>query len=787
MTRKSGDRPLDELERRFQALRDQVGDLPQAGRPGLEIALQEVSQAIAALRADRAAGKSPAAASSGGPVMSLDQYETILHHIFNAIPDLLTVIDQDFNIITSNWYNQEHVPEEERRGGAKCYRVYANRDLPCEFCQALAVFVTGKPQTVEWLSPIDGKTVEIHAFPVMDETGRVVLVGEHGRDITERHLAEKALRESEERFRAIFTAAQDVIFIKDRSLHYTQVNPAMERLFDRPAADLIGKTDTDLFGTKAGVHIRAQDRRVLGGEVVIETNARLVRGESKTFHVIKVPLYDDAGQVIGVCGIARDITGLKQAEEALKESEEWFKLLFAYAPDACYLMNLQGNFLDVNLAAEEISGYGREELIGKNYQALPLLDEQQKSMVGALLQQAVDGEILGPVELILNRKDGGNVVIEAKGLPLHRKGESLLLGIARDITARKRAEEELVKNHLELQETTQRLEQSRNMLQLVLESIPVRVFWKDADLRYLGCNTLFARDAGLDHPEQLIGRDDFAMGWREQAELYRRDDRQVMESRRPKIDLVEPQTTPDGGKIWLKTSKVPLQMPNGEVVGVLGVYDDITTHKQAEEALEKREATLRTLIEANPESLLLLDSQGVILAASQVAAQRLDKTLEEIIGADAFGLVPPEIGRRRSEIFQQVVATGKPARFEDVRGDFHLNISMTPIFSQAKVVQVAVLAVDLALRKLAEEALRQSEQRFRLMAETIQDVFWIATRHLGQMMYVSPGSSTSGDMDSRGLVSPSPTVFSGDRPSGGSGARLAAITAARLQGSPLEP
>ena len=279
-------------------------------------------------------------------------------------------------------------------------------------------------------------------------------------------------------------------------------------------------------------------------------------------------------------------------------------------------------------------------------------------MVAALLQQAVDGKILGPVELTLNRKDGGNVIIEAKGLALHRKGETLLLGIARDITARKQAEEELSKNHLELQETAQRLEQSRNMLQLIIESIPVRVFWKDRDLRYLGCNTLFARDAGFNHPQQLLGQDDFAMGWREQADLYGMDDRQVMESRRPKMNLVEPQTTPAGAKIWLKTSKVPLQMPNGEVFGVLGVYEDITAHKQAEEALRESEATLRTLIEANPESLFLLDTRGVVLAASKVAAQRLDKSLEEIIGADAFALVPPEIGRKRFEIFQQVVATG---------------------------------------------------------------------------------------------------------------------------------
>ncbi|MHB9074139.1 MAG: PAS domain-containing sensor histidine kinase [Desulfobaccales bacterium] len=154
---------------------------------------------------------------------------------------------------------------------------------------------------------------------------------------------------------------------------------------------------------------------------------------------------------------------------------------------------------------------------------------------------------------------------------------------------------EIQEKNQQLQETALQLEQSKNMLQLIMESIPVRVFWKDNDLRYLGCNTQFARDAGLSQPEQLLGKDDFAMGWREQAESYQSDDRQVMESRRPKMNIIEPQTTPAGAKIWLNTSKVPLQMPNGEVIGVLGIYEDITMRKQAEEEIRQQRDQLRSL------------------------------------------------------------------------------------------------------------------------------------------------------------------------------------------------
>jgi PAS domain S-box-containing protein len=109
------------------------------------------------------------------------------------------------------------------------------------------------------------------------------------------------------------------------------------------------------------------------------------------------------------------------------------------------------------------------------------------------------------------------------------------------------------------------------------------VFWKDRESNFLGCNLAFARDAGLSSPDELVGRDDFQMGWREQAELYRADDRQVMETGEPRLGFEEPQTTPDGGRIWLRTSKVPLRDETGAVVGVLGTYEDITASKRAEE------------------------------------------------------------------------------------------------------------------------------------------------------------------------------------------------------------
>jgi len=129
-------------------------------------------------------------------------------------------------------------------------------------------------------------------------------------------------------------------------------------------------------------------------------------------------------------------------------------------------------------------------------------------------------------------------------------------------------------------------EESQQMLQIVLDTIPTRVFWKDQNLKYLGCNKLFAKDAGLEKPEDLIGKNDFEMGWYEQAKHYQKDDQAVIESQQQKLDYEEPQTTPEGKTIWLQTSKIPLHDKEGKTIGMLGTYTEITERKQALEQME---------------------------------------------------------------------------------------------------------------------------------------------------------------------------------------------------------
>lgn len=127
-------------------------------------------------------------------------------------------------------------------------------------------------------------------------------------------LAHSVLRDSEERFRAIFETARDSIFVKDVDLRYTHVNPAVGALFDKPPAEIIGTTDDELFDPDTVSRIQEVDRKVLDGNVLDAVYTSMIGGTEHIFHTVKVPLRDVDGRVTGLCGIARDITELKRAE-----------------------------------------------------------------------------------------------------------------------------------------------------------------------------------------------------------------------------------------------------------------------------------------------------------------------------------------------------------------------------------------------------------------------------------------------------------------------------------------
>jgi PAS domain S-box-containing protein len=127
-------------------------------------------------------------------------------------------------------------------------------------------------------------------------------------EIKHRESAEVSLRESEEKFRALFENAQDCIFMKDHQLRYTDVNPAMAELFERPISDLVGKSDEDFFEQLAARHLKEVDTRVLQGQAIEEEHTRMVNGRPIIFLDVRIPMRDNNGEIVGLYGIARNIT-----------------------------------------------------------------------------------------------------------------------------------------------------------------------------------------------------------------------------------------------------------------------------------------------------------------------------------------------------------------------------------------------------------------------------------------------------------------------------------------------
>ncbi|MEL6399954.1 MAG: ATP-binding protein [Cyanobacteria bacterium J06626_4] len=159
-----------------------------------------------------------------------------------------------------------------------------------------------------------------------------------------------------------------------------------------------------------------------------------------------------------------------------------------------------------------------------------------------------------------------------------------------EITALKQARDQESRERRRIEHD---LKTSQQRLQLVMDTLPESIFWKDQDLVYLGCNQNFVQDAGLNSPYDIVGKTDFDLPWkREEAEFYRTCDRRVMQSNQAEMGIIEPQLNGDGQQTWLETNKAPLHNIQGDVIGILGTYQDITARQQAEMALQELNETL---------------------------------------------------------------------------------------------------------------------------------------------------------------------------------------------------
>jgi PAS domain S-box-containing protein len=287
----------------------------------------------------------------------------------------------------------------------------------------------------------------------------------------------------------------------------------------------------------------------------------------------------------------------KRAEEDMKSSEERLRLLFEYAPDAYYLSDLKGHFIDGNREAERTLGYNKEELIGKNFLSLKILSPSQLPKAAALLAKNAMGRSTGPDEFVLHRKDGSQVIAEIRTYPIKMNAQTLVLGIARDITERKKAEEE------------QR--QQDKKFRAFVETTNEWIWSIDQEGKHTFCNPALETILGYS-PEEFVGKDSLAY-------LHDEDRSKVQAMLKGKnakkagwSGLVLRWRHKDGSIRFLESTAVPILDQDGQLVGYQGADRDITERKQAEEALRESEEKFRNLAEQSP-NMIFINKRGRVV------------------------------------------------------------------------------------------------------------------------------------------------------------------------------
>jgi len=386
-----------------------------------------------------------------------------------------------------------------------------------------------------------------------------------------------------------------------------------------------------------------------------------------------------------------------EVEDALRASEEKYRVLFETAKDAIFLSDETGKFVDVNQAACKTLGYSKEELLklsNKEIDADPTGYEAFLQVRNGLAKEAI-------FEVNQQRKDGTLLPVEITGKFFESDGRRISLAIARDITEHKAAEEAL--------------RQMSNEQEVILDSMPAMIFYKDKENRFLRVNKVLADIFGLPK-EEIIGKTALELSPAEKD--YWKDDQEVMKSGQPKYNIMEPAETP-GGTLWFQTDKIPYKDSEGNTIGIIGFSIDITERKRAEDALRIERDNLISILES-------MDS-GVYIVNQQYDIQYVNPVLKK-----DFGSVE---GRKCYEYFHdlddvcpwcknQDVFAGKIVRWEwhSPKNQRTYDLVDTPLKNPDGNISKLEIFHDITERKAAEEALRESEKQLRRTKEHLDNI-----------------------------------------------------------------
>ncbi len=452
--------------------------------------------------------------------------------------------------------------------------------------------------------------------PVRDESGAIVKVQGGFQDITERMEAAEALRESEARYRRIVETATEGIWQVDAQSRVVFANRRGAGMLGYEPSEMIGQPTQRFVHPDEYDHLHEmQQRRRQGLADTYERRLLGKNGETVWVLISAAPITAPDGGFAGSFAMFADITERKLAEDALRESEERYRLLAENTVDAIWLLDLDLTFRYINPAVEAMSGAKVEEWLGSNLS--DHCDEENMAIMRRAISAAFEAlpqqrAMVFEVEML--RKDGGPMPVEITGKVLvDDHGTPIgLQGVTRDITERRRAQEALA--------------QERLLLRTVIDHLPDAVYVKDVQARKMLANPADLRNMGAREEAEVLGKTDAECFDEETAERLMADDRVVLETGRPLLNREELLVRPDGEKRWLATSKLPLRDSEGRITGLVGLGRDITARKQdeAHRALQSRRIEtllkLHEMADATQEEIMSFALQACLDVVQSVLA-----------------------------------------------------------------------------------------------------------------------------------------------------------------------
>ena len=549
---------------------------------------------------------------------------------------------------------------------------------------------------------------------------------------------QKQLIESEAKYRRLHESITEAVLIVDLTGKIIETNKAYQMMTGYSEQELLNMKYTDLTppGWEEKEQKVLQEQLLKNGysdfyeKEYIRKDGAIFPVELKTFL-----LKDNNNNYNMAWAIVRDITERKKTFKAIEERELKFRTIFENAPYSIVINRLSdGVYIDVNRKFREYAGLEIEEIYGKKTE--DLVRHVDPSDAERLIQEFYNNGIIENFQYQAYNNEGNIIHNMISVFPITLNDEKCTISIVVDITKLKEAELKALMNEKLNAE-------ANNILQLVLNTIPSRIFWKGTDLKYLGCNRLVAMDAGVSSPEDLIGLDDYDTPWKDHAEKYRADDQSIISTGIPKINYEEKLTQSDGKILWLNTSKVPLCDIEGKIIGILGTWEDITENKNAKESLSISEERFRSIIQSSSDMIFIVDKNNLIIYESPSVAGILGYPENYFLGKSPFTLIyPVDLDNVLIEMdkVSRSINDGLPTEFRLIKSDktlIYLEAIASNLMDNPAVNGIVITARDISERKKAEEAVRLSEGKFRNIFETMTIGYYRTTLN-GNFLDINP-------------------------------------------------